>query len=550
MIGHFRNNLKRPQSLDILTDKEKEQYKQTIIDTMAYISPDLIATTELPGLYEDLRVGILNLYFRKTRNKINAYITHYDNQKNLIRISILAASDTINPDVYNDGFICHKSFLKIIRKIFINEAFFYEIAFWIPVDSGIYTIKLQDHRVIRFRINGKSFDNGISTQEILVQLGKKLSSGIIKSRFATQFDNAWLLMDRTDKGDDNAEHFYRYLMNIKSSEKYYFILNRNSPDWNRLKSEGFKLIPFQSWWHLVALRRAKYLISSHADIYIRKPFSNIQLRDATYKFLFIQHGVTKDNQSEWFNNIMPSLLATATVAEYNSIVDTYSDYYLSCKEVALTGFPRHDTLLKFDQTLKTIFIMPTWRENLSGKIIHPGVRTLKPGFENSEYAMRWMGLLTSEHLHDLAVNYKLRIIFCPHPNWAKYLDILKYPSYVEAVRIDCIQSLQPLFAEMAVMITDYSSVAFDAAILNKPVVYYQFDRDAFFSGHIYRAGYFNYINNGFGPVVEHLEDVIDAVTKAISGKEIKEYSDRRLTTFPFRDGKSSSRLFSAIQSLG
>jgi CDP-glycerol glycerophosphotransferase (TagB/SpsB family) len=99
------------------------------------------------------------------------------------------------------------------------------------------------------------------------------------------------------------------------------------------------------------------------------------------------------------------------------------------------------------------------------------------------------------------------------------------------------------------MVTDYSSVAFDAGILNKPVVYYQFDRASFFSGHIYRSGYFNYIDHGFGPVADIEEDVIDAISKAASNKEDDKYADRRLATFPFRDGQSSERLLQAILSL-
>ncbi|MEX6101942.1 CDP-glycerol glycerophosphotransferase family protein [Mammaliicoccus sciuri] len=34
-----------------------------------------------------------------------------------------------------------------------------------------------------------------------------------------------------------------------------------------------------------------------------------------------------------------------------------------------------------------------------------------------------------------------------------------------------------LFKESKLMITDYSSVAFDFSFLEKPVIYYQFDRD-------------------------------------------------------------------------
>lgn len=54
------------------------------------------------------------------------------------------------------------------------------------------------------------------------------------------------------------------------------------------------------------------------------------------------------------------------------------------------------------------------------------------------------------------------------------------------------KSYRDAFAEGSMMITDYSSVAFEFAYLRKPIVYYQFDKKAFFEKHTYRKGYFDY----------------------------------------------------------
>lgn len=544
-IGHFRNHLKRPQSLGLLTDDEKQEYKATMAEAMSYLDPKLIASTDLPGLFEDLRVGILNLYFGQRRWATNAYITHYDDQKNLMRISMYVSSNDNDPVIMNDGFEVHKIHMKKIRNTFVGDTFFYEIAFWVPVDPGRYTVSLPVGNA-RFRFNGKTYNKGITAKEILSHFGRKPKLKGVKARLARRFDDAWLLMDRIDKADDNAEHFYRYLMNNRPGGNYYFVISRNSPDWARLKAEGFRLISFRSRRHLAALQRAKYLISSHGDAYVRKPFKAAHLRDSNYKFLFIQHGVTKDNQAEWFNHIMPALLATATPDEYQSIVSRDSEYHLSEKEVYLTGFPRHDTLLEIAPSRKTIFVMPTWRESLSGKVSRPGVRELKPGFEKSEYVTRWVGLLNSPRLAQIARENGLQIVFCPHPNLAKHLSAFQIPSSIKTVFVDKIKSLQPHFAEMAVMVTDFSSVAFDAAVIDKPVVYYQFDKDTFFAGHIYRPGYFDYEQHGFGPVALDEESALDAINKAAADLEDGVYHERRIKTFPFKDGRSSERLYDAI----
>ena len=46
--------------------------------------------------------------------------------------------------------------------------------------------------------------------------------------------------------------------------------------------------------------------------------------------------------------------------------------------------------------------------------------------------------------------------------------------------MDSSYSYKDIFAQTDLMITDYSSVAFDFAYLRKPIVYSQFDRDSFF----------------------------------------------------------------------
>ncbi|MDT9414117.1 CDP-glycerol glycerophosphotransferase family protein [Escherichia coli] len=41
-------------------------------------------------------------------------------------------------------------------------------------------------------------------------------------------------------------------------------------------------------------------------------------------------------------------------------------------------------------------------------------------------------------------------------------------------------SIQTAFKDADLLITDYSSVAFDIAYMKKPIIYFQFDSDTFF----------------------------------------------------------------------
>ena len=66
--------------------------------------------------------------------------------------------------------------------------------------------------------------------------------------------------------------------------------------------------------------------------------------------------------------------------------------------------------------------------------------------------------------------------------------------------------VQTLLKESKLLVTDYSSVFFDFAYMQKASIYYQFD-SADFHGKHYQKGYFNYREMGFGPVVE-TEDLL------------------------------------------
>ena len=73
-----------------------------------------------------------------------------------------------------------------------------------------------------------------------------------------------------------------------------------------------------------------------------------------------------------------------------------------------------------------------------------------------------------------------------------------------------------IFAETDLMVTDYSSVAFDFAYLKKPVLYFQFDQADFFGGQ-YGHGYYDYAKDGFGEVETELDAMAGRIAEYIDG---------------------------------
>src|SRR5699024_6684065 len=138
-----------------------------------------------------------------------------------------------------------------------------------------------------------------------------------------------------------------------------------------------------------------------------------------------------------------------------------------------------------------------------------GERELNPEFYDSRFVREWVGLASAPRLHELCQREGLEIVFMPHPNLEAYLPGIDLPTHVRVVTY-AQADVQEMIANAALMITDYSSVAFDAAIAGRPLVYFQFDREEFLGGgHIGRPGYFDYRSQGYGPVAATADEIID-----------------------------------------
>ena len=178
-------------------------------------------------------------------------------------------------------------------------------------------------------------------------------------------------------------------------------------------------------------------------------------------------------------------------------------------------------------------------------------RDVLEGFDGSDYERAWSALLADPRIAEAAARRGMRIGFMPHPNLQPVLAALDVPPGVERLRFEG-TDVQALYARCALLVTDYSSVAFNAAYLDRPVVYFQFDRERVLGGaHVGRRGYFDYLRDGFGPVAQTHDEATEAIVEAIEAgpRPGPDYQARIDATFPMRDGRCSERVVAAIESM-
>lgn len=364
----------------------------------------------------------------------------------------------------------------------------------------------------------------------------------------------WLISDRLTKADDNGEAFFTFMNTIGKNENIdtYFVLEKESEDYERLSKVG-KVVPFHSNKHKILSLLCDKVISAQADDYVFNRFFNLSYlyKDILHqqKFVFLQHGVIKDDLSRWLAkaNKNISIFVTTTRMEYQSILDCA--YHYDERQVKCTGLPRYDYLYDNSKDKNIITFMPTWRSYLAGKFdIQTDSRVLKEGFENSTYCQMYQQVFSNTRLREAAEKYQYKIWLMLHPGMPS--ECTEYFNCGNAIEVlDRNTRYRELFADSKLIVTDYSSTVFDFAYLRKPVLYYQKDVDEFFSGkHTYDKGYFDYERDGFGEVEYTAETLVNRIIEYMeNGCRLKDmYRDRIEKTFPYNDKDNCKRVYEEI----
>ena len=96
---------------------------------------------------------------------------------------------------------------------------------------------------------------------------------------------------------------------------------RDSPDWRRMRAAGVeRLVPFGTFTWKMLMLNASWVLSSHADVAITRPTRVMRrLQRPTWRYGFLQHGVTKDDLSKWLNQKDMDLFVVSTADELASV---------------------------------------------------------------------------------------------------------------------------------------------------------------------------------------------------------------------------------------
>lgn len=360
----------------------------------------------------------------------------------------------------------------------------------------------------------------------------------------------WLIMERRGEARDNGYWFFKYLREKHPDVDTVYVISPEAADYDKVASLG-KTIKPATLKHWIYYFTAQYNISSQKD---GNPNAAVcfvlenYLRMNNHR-VFLQHGITQNDVKWLYYKISNFKMFSCVVQREYEFVQSKLGYPASVAK--LVGFTRYDNLLTPHDVKRQILVMPTWREWL-GRISSDTTKyETSDRFQDSEYFKAWDSLLNNEELTRILEETDCKLVFYPHSNLQKHAGDFGQPASDKIIIADCAHyDVQQLLMESAALITDYSSIFFDFAYMNKPMAYYQFDYDKFRKGH-YQEGYFSYTGDGFGPVLYTEDNALTWIGDIIRNDFTNpaEYEQRINGFFTLRDTNNCKRTYDAICSL-
>ena len=362
----------------------------------------------------------------------------------------------------------------------------------------------------------------------------------------------WIISDRINKAGDNGEAFFRYLTEINYKKADFRFATQDKMALRELSKIG-KALRYGGLYYKIVHLAADAIISSHADLPTHTPFPNYSqpYKDiiASQKRIFLQHGITKDDISGWLNRHNKNFagFVTSALPEWRSILE--GKYLYDESVVWLTGMARFDRL--YHDEKKYITLMPTWRSYLmSGFDSKTGMWSISERFKESSYYKFYNSLLNDERLLSVCEERGYTLCFLPHPNIISSISLFDKDKRVKFFSLE--DEYREIYAKSNLVLTDYSSAAFDFSYLRKPIVYAHFDSEEFFSGsHVYTKGYFDYERDGFGEVCYDYDATVALLIEYIRGDCVlkEKYKERVDSFFYFDDFNNCKRILAKIEGL-
>ncbi len=357
--------------------------------------------------------------------------------------------------------------------------------------------------------------------------------------------HVWLTWDKLYKAGDNGEYMYQYCM--KQKRNIYYIVKKDSPDYERLHKQNRKrCVVFNSLKAKLLSLHSEAILDTHANVISYCGFDGISRHLVCGLFnpeiICIQHGLTIQKIAQYQNRLFDNIKYYCCASQYeiDNIKQPMYDY--SENQMSLTGLARYDGLKSKEE--KIILITPTWRRNVVNSSVAYIKKKHNDNFKNSDYFSIYNSLINNNKLIECAKKNGYKIIYLLHPAMSGQLEDFTRNDYVEIIPATGNVNYEDILTRSALMVTDYSGVQFDFAYQRKVLIYYHPDA---LPPH-YDDGGLEYETMGFGPICKNEEQIVNELCDNMNNgcKIASKYKQRADKFFAYDDFNNCKRILDKI----
>ena len=367
----------------------------------------------------------------------------------------------------------------------------------------------------------------------------RLEKAIIKAKELKNNDIVLMYEKNCSKYEESASVLYEKIID-RGYDNVFFIVDTTIPAVAELPEKYKKnLIEKDSDKHLEYFFACKKFISSetldHAlQLRIANRYAQDKLKGKGLSYVFLQHGVMymvslssklRLGFRKNFNFKLQKTVVSSKLEAKHFIDLAYMDE----DDLYITGLAKFDTSYRYDNADK-IIIMPTWRrwETNQAKydIKHTGYYKMIERMYNS-----------------VPDNLKEKVIILPHP-----LMIERFKDEKEGIgaHLMITDSYDKTLRECSMLITDYSSIAYDAYYRGANVAFWWDEKDECMEHYGEEAYLMLNEDNVFGPVCMNENDLTNAINELYDMPQKDEDLKKYREIVEFHDGRNSERIIEKL----
>lgn len=362
----------------------------------------------------------------------------------------------------------------------------------------------------------------------------------VVSKIIGKRDLVLLFEKETKRAEESGYYVFEKILEKKLSKtKAYFIIDKNSKDYKKIKEKHGKLIVEKySFRHYLYIYISSYFISSELSNHVINTRLYIgSLNDVITKkpLIFLQHGIMfakpVDNPAAMgFHKHKSQLNIYKNVISSDLEATQFHRMGYDDNDLIKCGLTKFDTSFLNDDADKVLF-MQTYRYWEEGMINN------EKEIVNTTYYKSYMDVIKAFEKENMLDKLKLSC----HPKFAQCL-VKAAPEYSKIIEPDLTKAL----AESKVFITDYSSASYDAHYRGAYIIYYWAEKDYLIEQ--YKAVPAINETNCDGVPVYSPEELVKEVKNAIANNYVmdEKYEENYRKINEFHDGKNGDRLIEEL----